>query len=311
MKNALPPWLAIAPTIAGALEAGRPVVAFESTVFAHGLPKPMNLEVAERLEAIAEDEGCAAATIGILRGKLHVGLTEAMRRRLGQGKGVAKVNLSNLPALLASGQDGATTVAATMLACDLAGIEVFVTGGIGGVHPMAGEEFDISADLTALGRFRVTVVSAGAKAILDVGATLEALETKGVPVIGYRTDRFPTFYRPASEFNVDAEAKSVRDAARIVRSHRTNPHSAGLLLAVPIPEADALPQELLDEAIAKAHADAARLGIRGRGVTPFLLGALEHHTGARSLAANRALLENNARVGAKLARELLKKAASP
>jgi pseudouridine-5'-phosphate glycosidase len=223
---------------------------------------------------------------------------------MAKGVGIAKVNLSNLPAVLGAEGDGATTVATTMLACDLAGIEIFVTGGIGGVHPTAFEDFDISADLTALGRFHVTVVSAGAKAILDIGATLEALETKGVPVIGYKTDRFPTFYRPSSEFNVDARVEDAESAARIVRAHRSNPYAAGMLIANPIPEADALPQLLVDEAIAKAQADAERLGIRGRDVTPFLLGAVEHHTGARSLGANMALLLNNAAVGAQLARQL-------
>ncbi len=304
MSVSPPPWLRIAPPVAEALRDGRPVVAFESTVIAHGLPRPMNREVAERVEAIAAEEQCVPATVGIADGQLHVGLDAALCARLATGDDVAKVNLSNLPAVLAAGGLGATTVAATMLACDLAGIEVFATGGIGGVHPDDGAALDVSADLTALERFRVTVVSAGAKAILDIAATLEALETRGVPVIGLGTDRFPTFYRPSSEFGVDATVNDIGEAAAVVRAHRANPHAAGLLLANPIPEADALPQALVDEAIAKARADAARRGVRGRDVTPFLLGAVEEHTGARSLDANRALLEHNARVGAQLARAL-------
>lgn len=295
------PWLSIAPPVAAALREGRPVVAFESTVVAHGLPRPLNREVAERLEAIAAAEGCVPATIGVVDGQLRVGLDAGQIARLAEGGDVAKVNLSNLPAVLAAGRPGATTVSASMLACDLAGIEVFVTGGIGGVHPGAGEHFDVSADLTGLTRFRVTVVSAGAKAILDIGATLQVLETHGVPVIGLGTERFPAFYRPDSGFGVDATANSVAEAAAIVRVHRANPHAAGLLLANPIPEADALPAALVAEAIERAQAEARRAGAVGRALTPFLLAALERHTGSRSLDANRALLENNARVGAALA----------
>jgi pseudouridine-5'-phosphate glycosidase len=304
VTRARPVWLSVAAPVSEALARGRPVVAFESTVIAHGLPRPLNLDVAKRLEAIAEAEGCVPATVGILDGRLHVGLTPEMRRALAGEAEVAKVNLSNLPAVLASGSLGATTVAATMLACDLAGIEVFATGGIGGVHPGAGEDFDVSADLTALGRFRVTVVSAGAKAILDIRATLEALETRGVPVIGFGTDRFPTFYSPTGEWPVDWRVDSVEQAAAVIRAHRENPHAAGLLLANPIPAEDALPESLIQDAIAEARAEAAAQGIRGRALTPFLLAAVERHTGARSLAANRALLESNAVLASRVAKAL-------
>lgn len=303
-RRNLPPWLEIAPAVAHALSRQRAVVAFESTVIAHGLPRPLNLEVAERMEEVAREEGCVPATIGIIAGKMHIGLTDEMRKHLANSEDVAKVNLSNLPTILTFKRDGATTVATTMLGCDLAGIEVFATGGIGGVHPAAGETFDISADLTALTQSRVTVVSAGAKAILDIPATLEALETRGVPVIGMRTDRFPTFYRSSSDHLVDGRVENVEQAARLITAHRTNPHAAGILIANPIPEADALSQELVDEALAKAGAEALTEGIRGRALTPFLLAAMERHTGSASLQANCALLENNARIGAQLAKAL-------
>jgi pseudouridylate synthase len=284
-----------------ALRRGKPIVALESTVIAHGLPRPLNLEVAARLESIVAEEGAIPATVGILGGEMHVGLNRSQVERLAEGRDVAKVGLSNLAGVIASGGDGATTVAGTMLACDLAGIEVFVTGGIGGVHPGAGESFDVSADLTALGELRVTVVSAGAKAILDIGATLEVLESRGVPVIGLCTERFPAFYTPTSEWTVDHRVDSIEEAAAVVLAHRANPHAAGLILANPIPAEAALPQEMIDEAIAEAQAEAKRRGIRGRALTPFLLSAVETHTGSRSLDANRALLESNARVGGRLA----------
>jgi pseudouridine-5'-phosphate glycosidase len=191
-----------------------------------------------------------------------------------------------------------------MLACDLAGIEVFATGGIGGVHPGAGEHFDISSDLTALSTFRVSVISAGAKSILDLAATLEALETRGVPVVGYGTDRFPAFHVPRTELALDARVDTPDGAAAVIRAHRANPHAAGLLLANPIPERDALPAELIREATARAERDARAEGVRGRALTPFLLARLEHHTGTRSLEANVALLRNNAEVGAAVARAL-------
>lgn len=299
-----PDWLRIAPGVAEALRSGQPVLAFESTVISHGLPRPLNLEVAHGLEEIARTDGCVPATVAILGGRLCVGLDEPMLDRLAEGEGIAKVGLSNLAAVIARGGDGATTVSGTMLACDLAGIEVFATGGIGGVHPGAAETFDVSSDLTALGQMRVTVVSAGAKAILDIPATLEALETRGVPVIGFGTDRFPTFYSPTGECAVDARVDTIEEAAAVVRAHRANPHAAGLLLANPIPPDEALPADLIEDAIAKAQGEARAQGITGRAVTPFLLAAVERHTGSRSLRANRALIENNARLGARLARAL-------
>ncbi|MBN1477783.1 pseudouridine-5'-phosphate glycosidase [Candidatus Sumerlaeota bacterium] len=304
MSRTRPPWLRLAPPVEEALQQGKPVVALESTVIAHGLPQPLNLEVAERLESIVAEEGAVPATVGILGGELHVGLSRSQIERLAEGRDVAKVGLSNLAGVIASGGDGATTVAGTMLACDLAGIEVFVTGGIGGVHPGAGESFDVSADLTALSELRVTVVSAGAKAILDIGATLQVLETRGVPVIGLGTDRFPAFYTPSSRWSVDHRVESIEEAAAVIRAHRANPHSAGLILANPIPAEAALPQALIDEAIAQAQAEAELRGIRGRALTPFLLGAVEIHSASRSLDANCALLESNARVGGHLAQVL-------
>lgn len=301
-----PDWLALAPEVAEALRHSEPVVAFESTVIAHGLPRPRNLELARRTEVIAREEGCVPATVAILGGRLHVGLAEEEITQL-TTPGVAKVNLSNLPAVLATGLTGATTVAATMLACDLAGIEVFATGGIGGVHPNAAEDFDISADLTALSRFRVSVVSAGAKAILDLSATLQALETRGVPVIGFGIDEFPAFYSRTSGFAVDARVDTPAEAAQVIAAHRANPHAGGLLLANPIPPEHALEADEIADAIARAQTDAAAQGIRGREVTPFLLGAIERHTGSRSLEANIALLESNARLAAQVAKALARR----
>lgn len=296
-----PDWLEIAPRVAEALAARRPVVGFESTVFAHGLPRPQGLETARRMETIACERGVVPATVGIIDGRLAVGLGGDQIEYLATAEGVAKANLSNLAAVLASGRSGATTVAATMLACDLAGIEVCVTGGIGGVHPGAAEHFDVSADLTALERFRVVVVSSGAKSIVDIGATLQALETRGVPVIGWRTDEFPVFYQPGSEYGVDERVETVAQLAQIVRAHMANPHAGGLLVANPIPPEAALPEGVLAEALARARAEACEQGITGRALTPFLLAAVERHSAGRSLAANIALLINNATLGCELA----------
>ncbi|GAB4562331.1 MAG: pseudouridine-5'-phosphate glycosidase [Anaerolineae bacterium] len=284
------------------LDVSEPTVALESTVIAHGLPWPHNLEAALRLEAAVREEGALPATIGIIAGEIRVGMTEEELRHLARAEGVRKVSLRDLPVVTSCGQDGATTVAATMYLARRAGIEVFATGGIGGVH--RGHPFDISADIEALARIPVCVVCAGAKAILDLPLTLEALETRGVPVIGFQTDEFPAFYTRSSGLPVDHRADSPEDIARMFRSQRELGMSQGMLVVVPIPaEAEAPPEEV-DAAIEQALAEADQRGVRGKEITPFLLARVAELTGGESLRANLALLENNARVAARIARAL-------
>ena len=282
-----------------AVEEERPVVALESTVIAHGLPYPHNLETARELEAIVTTEGAQPATVGVVAGMPTLGLEGGALERFARGAGVRKLSRRDLAAAIALGQDGATTVAATMALAAIAGVEVFATGGIGGVHRGARESWDISADLTELGRTPVLVVCAGAKAILDLAATLEVLETLGVPVIGYGCDEFPAFYSRGSGLPVTSRADTPAEVAAIWRAHGLYGGGGGMLLCVPPPEADAMAAEEVEEAIARALARAA--AVRGAAVTPFLLSALERETGGQSLKTNVALLKNNARVAAAVA----------
>jgi len=303
--------------VQAALAAGRPVVALESTVIAHGLPYPQNREVALAMEAIIREEGAVPATIAVLGGALHVGLTAAEIEHLASAENVRKLSRRDIAACLAQRLDGATTVAATMLIAHRAGIRVFATGGIGGVHRLVIRESgnqeirgngtrntqhvaDISADLPELARTPVCVVCSGAKAILDLPATLEWLETWGVPVLGYQTDEFPAFYSRASGLPVSARVESPAEAAAVARAHWAL-GGGGLLLAVPVPAADKLPSEAVEQAIAQALAEADRQGISGPAVTPFLLRRVVELTGGASLRANVALLQNNAAVAARLA----------
>ena len=284
----------------------RPVVALESTVIAHGLPHPLNLEVAAHLEEIIRERGATPATIAILDGKIHIGLTDAERERVGTAKDISKASLRDLPLLLTNKGNGATTVSATAHLAALSGIEVFATGGIGGVHRGWETTMDISPDLPALSATPIVVVCAGAKSILDIPATLEWLETHGVSVLGYRTDRFPAFYTPVAEppLPVDARVDSPEDVASILRMRSTLRLKGGVLVCVPVPTHAALTNSEVDEAVQKALAAANKQAIKGRNVTPFLLGALSRTTGGRSLTANRALLENNAAVGADISKAL-------
>lgn len=295
-------------------------VALESTVISHGLPYPQNLETALRLEAIVREQGAMPATIGILAGKIVVGLSRAEIAHLATAADVRKVSRRDLPVAVARELDGATTVATTAWAAHQAGIQVFATGGIGGVHRTGGRHqesgvrsqgsevptsnffaTDISADLPELAQTPIIVVCAGAKAILDLPATLEWLETHGVTVVGYGTDRFPAFYNRSSGLPVDVRADTPEEVAALFWAQRTLGLPGGLLVAVPIPAEYELPADQMEPAIAQALAEADEQGVKGKALTPFLLARVSALTGEASLRANLALLENNARVGAEIA----------
>jgi pseudouridine-5'-phosphate glycosidase len=287
--------------VARALARQAPVVALETTLVTHGLPHPDGVTTAMSLEQIVREAGATPATIGIIGGSIRIGLTPAELEQLATTPNVAKINLSNLAAALASGQPGSTTVAATMFAARASGIRVFATGGIGGVHRNASESGDVSADLTALARIPVAVVSAGAKAILDLPRTVEMLETLGVPVFGFRTDEFPAFYRRSTGLPVDRRYDSIADLASAVRLHLSLGLGTGVLIANPIPMADEMPSELYDRALHTALSEAETQRIRGRAVTPFLLERMHAVTAGESVRANVALLRHNAHVAATLA----------
>jgi pseudouridine-5'-phosphate glycosidase len=278
-----------------------PLVALETTLVTHGLPHPDGMTTAASLEQAVREAGATPATIGIIGGAIRIGLTRAELEHLATTPDVAKVNLSNLAAAVSSGRPGSTTVAATMFAAHAGGIRVFATGGIGGVHRDASESGDISADLTALSRIPVAVVSAGAKAILDLPRTVEMLETLGVPVFGFMTDEFPAFYRRSTGLPVDRRYDSITELASAVRLHLSFGLGTGVLIANPIPVADEMASQLYDRALHTALSEAEALHIRGRAVTPFLLERMHALTGGESVRANVALLRHNARVAAALA----------
>jgi pseudouridine-5'-phosphate glycosidase len=288
--------------VRAALDARQPVVALESTVVAHGLPYPANLETARQMEAAVREHGAVPATIAILRGEMHVGLNEAELELLATARNVRKVSRRDLPVVVAQHGDGATTVAATATIAAWAGIEVFATGGIGGVHRDA--PFDVSNDLPTLASVPVAVVCSGAKAILDLPATLEWLETAGVPVVGYGTDELPAFYSRRSGLRVDTRVDSPQEAAAIIRATRRLGLPCGVLVVVPVPEANELPAEKVEPQIVAALAEARARRIAGNAVTPFLLKWLTQETGGASLKANIALLKNNAAVAAQIAAAL-------
>ncbi|MDR6292854.1 pseudouridine-5'-phosphate glycosidase [Inquilinus ginsengisoli] len=300
--------LSIAPEVSAALAAGRPVVALESTIISHGMPYPQNLEMAQRVEGIIREEGAVPATIAVADGRIHVGLDEALLHRLATAKGVAKLSRRDLAGILASGGLGATTVAATMIAAHLAGIRVFATGGIGGVHRGAETSFDVSADLDELARTPVAVVCAGAKSILDLPKTLEYLETRGVPVIGYGTGTLPAFFSRSSGLALALRRDTPEEVAALLDAQAALGFPAGAVIANPIPEAHALPEAEIDAAITSALADAGREGVGGKDVTPYLLARIVALTGGRSLTANIALVEHNARLGARIAKALAARA---
>lgn len=299
--------LILSPEVREAKAAGQAVVALESTIITHGMPYPQNVETAHLVEEDIRASGAVPATIAVMGGRIHVGLTADELQKLGQAKGVMKLSRADLAVCLASGGVGATTVAATMICARLAGIAVFATGGIGGVHRGAETSFDISADLSELAETAVTVVAAGAKAILDLPKTLEVLETLGVPVIAYGQDEFPAFWSRSSGLKAPLRMES---PAEIAASHRMRVNlglKGGQLVANPIPEAAEIPRPEIMPMIEAALAEAAAAGVSAKAVTPFLLQRLFELSSGRSLVANIALVRNNARLGAAIARELATK----
>ena len=300
-------YLDISPEVKKALDEGRPVVALESTIISHGMPYPKNVETALLVEQTIRDNGAVPATIAIIGGRLKAGLSHEEIEYLGKtGRGVAKASRRDLPALVARGADGATTVTTTMIIAHMAGIKIFATGGIGGVHRGATETMDISADLEELAQTPVMVVCAGAKSILDLGLTLEYLVTHGVPVIGYGTDELPAFYTRKSGFGVDYRVDSPKELADMFRAQRGLEFKGGMLVTNPIPEEYSMDKAVIDKAIDEALAQAKAQGIHGKETTPFLLAKVVELTGGDSLESNIQLVLNNARVAARTAAELAK-----
>lgn len=301
------PYLDVNPAVAQALAEGKPVVALESTIISHGMPYPQNVETALKVEEIIRQNGAVPATIAILGGRLKAGLSPAEIEYLGkQGQKVTKASRRDLSVLVAQGADGATTVATTMMIAHMAGIKLFATGGIGGVHRGAETTMDISADLEELAQTPVMVVCAGAKAILDLGLTLEYLETKGVPVLGYGTDELPAFYTRESGLGVDARVDTPEDLAAIFQAQRDLGLKTGMLVTNPIPQQYAMDKAVIDKAIDQALAESHEQGIHGKETTPFLLARVAELTGGDSLESNIQLVLNNARVAAKTAVALCK-----
>ncbi len=290
--------------VAAAKTAGRPIVALESTIITHGMPYPQNLEVARQVEDDLRGEGVTPATIAVMNGTLHIGLEPHQLEALAQAKSVAKLSRADIAACMATGGTGATTVSATMIAAHLAGISVFATGGIGGVHRGAESSFDVSADLLELAQTPVTVVAAGAKAILDVAKTLEVLETQGVPVITLGQDSFPAFWSAASTFKSPLRMDNADDIAAAHQMRVDLGLPGGQLVANPIPSQDEIPAAELAPIIATAQADAEQHGIKGKAVTPYLLQRIYELTEGRSLTANIALVRNNARLAGAIAQAL-------
>jgi pseudouridine-5'-phosphate glycosidase len=299
-------YLEINPGVQKALDAGKPVVALESTIISHGMPYPQNVETARNVEKIVREHGAEPATIAIIGGKIKIGLTDGELEHLGTAKNVIKTSRRDIPFVIAKKADGAATVATTMILAALAGIRVFVTGGIGGVHRGAPETFDISADLEELARTNVAVVCAGAKSILDLKLTLEYLETRGVPVVGFGTEELPAFYTRKSGFKVDYRVDSEKELAQAVKVKWEMGINGGLVIANPIPEQYQMDKTVINKAIDEALADAAREGVKGKETTPYLLAKIKEITGGDSLNSNIQLIYNNAVVGANLAVELAK-----
>lgn len=295
-------YLNVSPEVKAAIDAGKPVVALESTIISHGMPYPQNVETALNVERIVRENGAVPATIAIIQGKITVGCTHEQIEHLGKkGLAVAKASRRDLPVLLSRGEDGATTVTTTMIGAALAGIRVFATGGVGGVHRGAETTMDISADLEELAQTPVMVVCAGAKSILDLGLTLEYLETKGVPVIGYGTKELPAFYTRKSGFAVDYEIDTPEELAKAFHVARQLDMKGGMLVTNPIPEEYSMDHKVIDAAIEQALADAKAQGIHGKETTPFLLARVKDLTGGDSLDSNIQLVYNNARLAARTA----------
>lgn len=297
-------YLDLSPEVAEALSRGGPVVALESTIISHGMPYPRNVETALRVEAAVRAAGAVPATVAVLGGRLKAGLTAGQIEALGRaGAGVAKASRRDLPRIVAAGADGATTVAATMVVAALAGVRIFATGGIGGVHRGAERSWDVSADLEELARTEVAVVCAGAKSILDLPKTLEYLETKGVPVIGFGTDEFPAFYTSRSGLRLEERADSPAQVARVLAAKWGLGLGGGVVVANPVPAASSMDPAVIGAAIEAALEAAAKAGVKGKEVTPFLLAEVKELTGGESLESNIALVLDNAGLAARIAAE--------
>ena len=299
MKN---PNITISPEISRALDLGTPIVALESTVITHGLPRPQNLELAQNMEKQVRDCGATPATVALLDGEIRIGLSDLELVRLSQADSVLKVSHRDFATAMVKKMNGGTTVAGSMFASQMAGIKVFATGGIGGVHKES--SFDISTDLHALAEIPMIVVCAGAKAILDLPATLEYLETMGVPVVGYQTDEFPAFYSRESGLNVSVRLDSPKEIADFAQAHWNLGMKSAVLVTNPVPEAESISKSEMDPIIAKASAEAIKKGIHGQALTPFLLGRISELSDGKSLRTNLALLLNNARLAAMIAGEM-------
>jgi pseudouridylate synthase len=295
------PYLLYSPEVAAARAAGKPIVALESTIISHGMPYPQNVETAREVEQVIRDAGAVPATIAIINGRICIGLPEQQLELLGASPDAMKVSRRDLPFVLAQGKLGATTVAATMICAALAGIPVFVTGGIGGVHRGAATSFDISADLQELAQTSVAVVCAGVKSILDIGLTLEYLETHGVPVVSVGQPGFPAFFTRESGFKADFQIDSPAAQASFIRTKWDLGLKGGVVLANPVPQEAAMPEAEIAAIIEQALAEASAQGVTGKAITPFLLDRIKQLTGGRSLATNIALVKNNALAGAHLA----------
>lgn len=286
-----------------ALKKGLPVVALESTIISHGMPYPKNVECALAVEAKIREGGAVPATIGIIDGEAVVGMSEEEIEEFGKRKGIIKCSRRDLPIVYAKKLWGATTVAATMILANQAGIEFFVTGGIGGAHKKANETFDISADLEELGKTSVSVICAGPKAILDLGLTMEILETKGVPVLGYNTECLPAFFTRTSKYKIDYNCKTPLEVAEIVKAKRDNHLDGGVLITNPVSEEYSLPEEKINKVIDEAIKEMEEKGVKGKDETPFLLSKIVELTQGKSLETNIALILSNALLGAKIAKE--------
>ena len=294
-------WMDISEEIQNSIKGNGPVVALESTIISHGMPFPQNLETALEVESIIRKEGAIPATIAVVEGRIKIGLSNLELEQFAQGTKTVKVSSRDLPLVLLQKQNGGTTVAATMICARMAGISIFVTGGIGGVHRGSEKTMDISGDLMELARTNVAVVCAGIKSILDIPRTLEYLETQGVPVIGYRTDEFPAFYTTTSGYSVQSRINTAEEIARCMKVKWELGLEGGMVIANPVLREDAMDEEVIEEAITKSLKEASEKGIDGKAVTPFLLERISQLTDGESLKTNIALVCNNALVGAKIA----------
>ncbi|MEE0797246.1 MAG: pseudouridine-5'-phosphate glycosidase [Anaerovoracaceae bacterium] len=294
-------YLDVNPEVAAALDEGQPVVALESTIIAHGMPYPKNVETALAVEDVIRGNGAVPATIGILNGRIKIGMTKEEIEYMAHAENVMKVSRRDLPLVISRKMDGATTVAGTMIAAHMAGIRLFVTGGIGGVHRGAGESFDVSADLEELKMTDVTVVCAGAKAILDIPATLEYLETSGVPVIAYGTDEIPAFYSRESGQKANCRLDTPEEIGDVIRMKEELGLKGGVLVMCPVPEKDEIPAAEINGVIDRAIREAEEKGVKGKDITPFLLSRVKDLTEGRSLEANIKLVLNNADIGSRIA----------